>query len=576
MEYFKKFSTEDKILAAYIGIIFLIHIYLFSSIVHVPGPIYGGDLYRERGFVQYLVNGGEFYKDPYFQYDEYAFYPPLGYLVGSWLVQITSFTIDQILIFLPAFLAIGTSIGLYLLGKRLLKDKVFALFVVFANGLFRFVDGKHTYAMGFMFLIFTLYFFLKTQEEPTRKNQVITGIFIGLTSLSHYQTFIFLCVFLGASLFVELIMTSKKEGIAKAMQEFLRKYLLIIIIGIIIASIFFGPVIWKYHLKTLNETQKFSLQDIDRFGLGWLLKSTKDVFINGSSIYPFIQGLFATLGLIFVIMNIAKSENNIILTWLIGIVIAAGHFLITKPLFNTWVVPGHILTGIIIPQIILIACGVKFLFLHIKKHASEYSNYALIAIVILFIIPNTYAQAKGYNENNWVIYGRQIDQQTGMIMQIGDWILHNTNPDEVFIANDESAFALNALTGRPVLFVRRTHASPYADVDKRYADGVVILYGKNQKKQRDLLTQYHITYFFADSFLVNYPIIVNKKYESYLKENGVSFSIQNVRLDPSTELAPSYPSLVVPFQELSIVNITKPFMQFKIDQKNTFAVIYKI
>lgn len=575
-EYLHNLTVEDKIFWGYILLIFAIHVSIFSSMMHIPGPIYGGDLYRERGFVQYIVNGGSPFVDPYFHGDDYAFYPPLGYITGAAIVKLTGVDVEKLLIFFPAFTAVLTSIGLYLLGSLFFHKKVYGLFLVFVNQILRFVDGKHTYAMGFAFLIFALYFFLKNEQEESLKNKVLAGLFVGLSVLSHYQTVIFLAVLLGSFILTKFVQGVRKEEWVLVVKKFYQKYLLMIGISVLLALIFFAPLIIKYQLQTVNETQKYSLHDIEKFGLWWVLQGAVSPFIYFNTLKESVLSILAILGFLFVLMNLSKKEAQTTLIWHAAIILATAHFLITKPLFNTWVVPGHVLTGIVVPQLFLIVFGIKSIALHAERYHEKYKLFVFILIGILLIAPLTYAQIQEYEKSQWVMYAKQMDPGTTAIMNVGTWILQNTNTEDVFLANDESAFALNALTGRPVVFVRRTHASPYADVDKRYADGVVMLYGKDAETQKELLKKYNVRYAYFDQFLLSYPMIVNKKYKEYLEDNGVFFKMEKVRLDPSTERAPAYDSLVVPPQPLTLVNMTSPVMTFGFDAKNIFSVIHKI
>ena len=59
-----------------------------------------------------------------------------------------------------------------------------------------------------------------------------------------------------------------------------------------------------------------------------------------------------------------------------------------------------------------------------------------------------------------------------------------------------------------------------------------------------------------------------------MRQNGVNFTVQNVRLDPAGVDTPMYASLVVMPQELKIVNITTPIKQFNAGA-TPFAIIYK-
>ena len=160
--------------------------------------------------------------------------------------------------------------------------------------------------------------------------------------------------------------------------------------------------------------------------------------------------------------------------------------------------------------------------------------------------------------------------------------MSNTPKNSVFLTNDESAFAVNALSGRKVVFSRRVHANYFVDVEKRYADGVVMLFGNNADTIKKLLKEYSVDYLFIDSMLFRNGIIINPKYEDYLRENGIIFAKGNARLDPSTALARSYPSLIIPPAKtpanISLIkyNMTTLYQNFFVNSKQIGAQIFKI
>ena len=65
----------------YIGLIIIIIIQLnsFSSLNYLPGPLYGGDVYRERGFTEHIYQGYPICEDPQIQ-GEVAFRPQFSYM----------------------------------------------------------------------------------------------------------------------------------------------------------------------------------------------------------------------------------------------------------------------------------------------------------------------------------------------------------------------------------------------------------------------------------------------------------------------------------------------------------------
>jgi len=261
-----------------------------------------------------------------------------------------------------------------------------------------------------------------------------------------------------------------------------------------------------------------------------------------------------------------KKSLRLTLPILLGLaaaLIGAAHFLITIPLLHIWSVPGYLWGAAIwIVELALFVYGVRNLELTLGKlvGGGNVVIYALLVFIVIFGVQNY----TNLTNDQWINYGRQIDAGTQIMFDTGSWMLGSTTNNDVFLANDESAFALSAMSGRSVVMVRRTHANYYADVDRRYADGIVMLYGSNSTKTEELLKEYGVSYVYLDSFLMQYPMITSLKYEQYLKDNGVNYTIANVRLDPAAAGAPAYDSLVVSPQELRILsyNITEVANQF--------------
>ncbi|MBI4140694.1 hypothetical protein HY485_02540 [Candidatus Woesearchaeota archaeon] len=358
-------------------------------------------------------------------------------------------------------------------------------------------------------------------------------------------------------------------------KEFIKKYFTMFFIAFIISLIFFGPLIVKYQMKTPNRTQEYSQFDVNKHGIEWVTGTLWSQFVQTNSIPSFLLGMLGILGLLLCILNKDKTEQRYSIFLLIGITFTAGHYLITKPLFNAWVVPSHMMAGLFIPFIILVGWGARFVSAILQKKTSHAEHITTAIIALFIILPLINSQINNYNNDRWTQYGRQMDASTGALYSMAEWILKNTNNEDIFLANDESAFAINALTGRQVVAVRRTHASPYADVDKRYADAIVMLYGNNPAVIQQLLKQYSVSYVMFDQFLITSQMITSKEHKEYLEKNGVKFSIQNVRLDPAGTDTPIYESIVVPPQELTITNLSQPTAQFTAGGQ-PIVVLYKI
>ncbi len=564
----------DKTLMIILIVVASLHIYLFSQLEHVPSPIYGGDLYRERGFVQYILNGNNYWTDPYFK-GELEFYPPLGYIIAAIVVLITGLSVDTVISFSPIIITPLIVYAFYTLGSIILKRKSAAFVMALTALAYNFFPVKHTYGLGIFFALLFLREFFRLEQESILKTKIKGGIFLGLAALSHYQPFLFTLGMTGTSIILEYLLRIRKERkIFTLAKELIKKYFTMFFIAFVISLIFFGPLIAKYQMKTPNRTQEYSQFDVNRHGIEWVAGTLWNQFIQTNNIPSFFTGILGLLGLLLCMMNKDKTEQRYSIFLLIGITLTAGHYLITKPIFNAWIVPSHMMAGLFIPFIILVGWGTRFITA-ITQNKTRHAEIIITSLIAFFmILPMITAQVDNYNNDRWTQYGRQIDGSTGALYQMAEWILENTNNDDVFLANDESAFAINALTGRQVVAVRRTHASPYADVDKRYADAIVMLYGNNNKTIQQLLKQYSVSYVMFDQFLLTSPMITNTEHKQYLEENGVKFSIQNVRLDPAGPDTAVYESIVVPPQELTITNLVQPAAQFTAGGQ-PIVVLYK-
>jgi len=269
------------------------------------------------------------------------------------------------------------------------------------------------------------------------------------------------------------------------------------------------------------------------------------LFFNFSGVFAFLIGILTLIGFIIALKNIKKANYRAVIIIFMSVFIATFHFFITKPLFNKWMEPGHVFTEIWVGQILLIILGVATVVQILSKLSGFDKKIMYGIIFVLVFIPAIFVGYNNFNNDRWTQYGETMDPSTQMVYDVGDWLIKNTNNNELVLANDESAFMINAISGKRVVFSRRVHASYFEDVDQKYADGVVMLFGQNKSMTQELLKKYNVKYVYMDSMLVSSPIIVNLKYEQYMRENGINYTIQDVRWDPSTANAATFTSIVV-------------------------------
>jgi hypothetical protein len=164
-----------------------------------------------------------------------------------------------------------------------------------------------------------------------------------------------------------------------------------------------------------------------------------------------------------------------------------------------------------------------------------------------------------------VQFGERLDPPTQAWLSLGKWLQENTGPNAVVLTGDETCFAMNGVSGRKCVFVRRTHANYFVDVEQRYADGVVLLYGNNSATTKQLIDEYLVDYVLLDQYMQQTQIFVEPRFESYLKENNVTYAKIRERKDIATPNAMVFDLLAVPFQPLNrhIEKLLSPATEMK-------------
>ncbi|MBI4017072.1 MAG: hypothetical protein HY363_05260 [Candidatus Aenigmarchaeota archaeon] len=563
--------NENKIFLIFIFVIAYLQWGLFADFQHIPGPVFGGDLYRERGFVQHILNGEPYWQDPYFA-GELEFYPPIGYVLAAKTVQMTGWDVETVLNYFPIPVFILTALSYYYLGQ-VFFNKTFALLLVGVVATFQLVIPKHTLGIAMAFSVLSLAFYAANLKVFSRKKQILSGLFLGLTGLTHYSAFLITAMILSIGALLEIAYRIKTEKKISVLSEFANKLVIIVIMGLAMASFFIYPLYVKYGLATPNQTQIYSLFNPYAHGIEWVIGQFWNTLFP-DNILRWLFGAMAVLGIWACTVQRKKQEQRTALFWMIAVIIGTSHYVITIPLFRTSVVPPHLWAGMNIPFSLMIIFGLRTLTKTLELKTGKPQLTYLAGFAVLIILPLIYQQYTNYNADRWVQYGKTMDPSTQAFYDVGKWIMQNTGTNEVFLAHDESSFAINALTGRKLVMVRRTHASPYVDVDKRYADSFVMLYGTNKTKISELMKEYNVKYLYADRFMMDTPMATAAKYADYLRQHGVNFTVGKSRYDPASTDTPLYDVVAVQGMPQAILNLSTEVQQFAAGQQ-MYAMIYK-
>ncbi len=594
-----KLEWQDYILAALIIAVLAVEFPIYNSLKQLPSPIYGGDIYYHFGVINHIYYGGSPFMSSQFL-NEYAHYPWFFHWLVAVTANVTGIDLLRAAILSPLVITVLAGIIGYVIGKRIF-DKNFALLASLLLMTLQIPNAvASNFAMMVSFPLFSYFLFFGRNFLQ----RLFAGIFYGLTGLGHVG------VFIGSSIMLVLLFLGKiiirhfslKEGklritslseLGKDTSSNIKWVLPILLIGGLIAMLFWFPPLFVYKGETPNRWGAYVAAGED-IGVIDLIKFFN--LINTSRWEMFVITALMVIGIIFLLIKRITSYSLPLLIF-ISMFIGYAHPVITLPLLGISLgTYGFGYMGIVSTALFAVT-AVFFLHKSAKKNLLKYAVFGAFAIVV---ISNASASIKAYNEDQWVKAGREFPPVTRAMFETADFIKTNTDVNDVFVLpHEETGFAVNSITGRKVLIARRTHASPFVDVNQRVADTSVILYGKNENKIKELIKKYNVKYLYEDFYserakldclnawdLLDNPnygensyncLRVAPEYEHILKENGLEYKKTTARLDVASPVAPRFELLAIKPGVYSdyILKNTKVLKEAKI-QNQTVVRLLKI
>ena len=574
----------NKILQYIILIVIFFLILNFASTIlsykHLPGPVYGGDVYRDRGFIESINQGFKPWEDGYFL-NEHQYYNWFGSALLSIPVSIFNFPIESTMLWFSFLVYIAIIVAYYFIADALFKKKLLSCTsALIAAVIFIYPSVKFS-KFGSLLLILFILFFIKFIQTKENKYHLYAGITLAICGLTYGAVYAAAMIFYALWLLFELIKRIKfdfkeKLKLKKVIKDYFYLILPFLIALLIPLIIHYLPLMLRYAGNAPNPVYEYGDTSIKNFTLGTVLLNEVKLFFNFSNIFKFAFGLAAVIGLIFIF--ISKNKFSVFLKkfYLYNFVAKLHHY-ISKPLLGKWFFPHKMsLTHYVFP--IFIMNTVNSVFVYLKKRKQIFAFIFIFCIIVLSIGYGIF-KINNFNDSKWVKYGKQMDQSTQMIYDAGEYLKTHMSNDETVLANDETSFALMALSGKKVVVSRRTHASYYVDIDKRIADIAIILYSNNNALRNSLLNKYKVKYFFEDSFIYNNPMNTRIEFVDYLKENNINFQIADITLDPAqTPEAGTVETraIIIPGNlSQGFREIIKPIKAFTIEG-NTAAVLYEV
>ncbi|MGB9749134.1 MAG: hypothetical protein ACPLWC_04845 [Candidatus Woesearchaeota archaeon] len=576
----KKLDWQDYALIFLLLIILVYEFQILKDLKQLPGPLYGGDVYYHFGNVLHIYYGGSVFKSNHYL-NEWQHYPWLLYVLIFLFSKIFFISILKAAILFPLAIVAFSIILSYILGRFLFKDKTIALLFAISYALGIPASVPTSFFKYVVILLQPISFYLIFNNQLKNKadfiNIILAGIFLGVSGLSH------VAAFLGISLFLVLLFlyetTNNKKIEFKKSKKMIslrlffntaKKYLIIFLVGIPIALLYWAPLIIYYHGKTLNPWQEYIYYSPSG-NLSIISDALKNYFFNFQNFYQSIISLLVIAGILSLFAF--KSERNslikiLFLTGFLGLI----HPIITQPLIKTSFGYFAFNVNFILLRSILAFSGVYLIY---KFNKEMIYKIGVLIFSSLLVAGGFFIEINNFKKDRWSKIGFSYDDLTKAQFEIANFIIQNTNKDEVIITpHGETSFAINALTGRKVLFLRRTHASTFVDANKREADAAIILYGNNESLRRKLLSKYNIKYFYYDFYALqniyaclqywenlsdemyseySYSCLrTSLDYKDYLEQNGIEVKEVYARLNVAAEDAPKFRILAIKPNEIKL------------------------
>jgi hypothetical protein len=497
-----------------------------ATLKHLPGPLYGGDVYRNRGMILNIMNGNTPFTSSFFL-DHSAYYSWMHFLGVATISSVFSIPVDTAYnLIIPILGLLINGIAFYFVSKYFFKDKIFsALIAIFAIGFLKFYSVRN---IIFAVLILFLLNIIKLNKTSEKKYAIYAGICLGLVGMLRFSEFFVLILLL--SIYIGLYFLIFEKKTLKTITHYFTKYIFVYVISIAIVLLLLMPIFAYHRFDAKNPVYEYGEGSLESSGPAWLFGVIKSNFFNFSSAFKGVLSILVILGIVALILSKKEkfSKSNLILFFVFVPLVLTQHFYITKPLFNKWFLPAKfVIMAFMVP--IIVGYGAIFISKFIKdKRAASAVKYG--CIIVLILLSTTYA-ISNFNSNTWVKSGQDMDFYTQEIYKLGDWMRENVPNDVSILSSDEAGFMLTGVSGKKVVVARRTHVSYYVDIEQRIADTAIIIFGTNNDLRKELIEKYKIKYFYEDMMLYRSPMRTRLKHKDYLIANGVNIAVAKERLD---------------------------------------------
>lgn len=535
---------------------------LVSEFKSMPSPLFGGDLYFQLGCIHHMYESSflDWFKSANMLGQLPAYLPFYGIIVtlfGKLFGLDPMNAMFSLNLILPVAAVLFT---FYFLRSLFSSDKIALLGTLFLVNFISFPILKYTDFTAIILVPLFLYSLWLFYKEQNQRNALLLGLMFAVMGLSHTTSFAYSAVII-VSLFIFLIFEKylQNKETFKVKEETMKLapfFAYSFILGFLISQIiWFGPI-FIYHGHSELGNSIWTMPDVKDFAIGLeiLYSNINSMFLNLSSILRAVISISAILGLYFLIRNPVKDKESTFLLFLFIVSFLLIHsYFITSPLFDFHLVPVYMFEMYLAKISVLVA----LLFIRDRVLTHKYSTIAFALLIILVFygwqtsydkwMTNPYFEGAKYSLSELAGAGAfYVDYS-----ELQNYLLENSDVNDVILSNNELSFAINALSGRKLVVSRRSQNDPFMDFDQRELDAAIIFYGNNLETRLNLLKKYNVKYLYYDAYwfdnleyiydeqeqIIGYSdpfmFIASEENENALQQNGIYYFKQYGYIDPA-------------------------------------------
>lgn len=554
MRFNKKLVYSILFLVLIVFVIFqIVQISKFKSL---PSPLLGGDYYYQLGVVNHLKYGGSFFQSS----SEKGGVPGYLYLYAVPIALFSSIThvssMESMFIFSVIYFIIAYLLWFFLINMLFKNPYVALIGSLLLNPLSKYPLLKYTPFTQLVMIplfLYVLYIFFEVKKVKGNLLKIVSlSVVFGLLSISHALAFSNSIIILLVFFIYEHYAHPKNK------KQIDLKWLVFIMIAIPITLLYFYRPIFVFHFsrpydRVHLDTPDYAYPNVQS---AFIKQVLHDIF-NFSGLFQSTITIFFLASGYFIFKKRKKKEAKFIALFFIASLTDVLSVFVTQ-LFGFNLGPPWVITFFFNPSRIILALyalmfSVDYTAKWMAKKkvlAKRFAEEILLILIICVLTFYSVSATLSFQKKNR-FFSAVYSPVPSQFQSMADFVIKNTNVNDVFMSSKELSFILNSLTGRKVLTNRWAHQNdPWSNVPRRDLIETLILYGDNLSLIKKLIKEYDVKYLYWDidwpltefSFNSNGqviglydPLIVLNKgdNEKVLINNGILYQHLFTQVDPA-------------------------------------------